>query len=170
MGVAMREASIFVLAAALMSGVAAGQETAARQKFKSFRYKSVEGKQTTLADVRGKATLVVFFYPTCQYCNVALPEIQKLYEAHQANGLSMVWINVVPEQNRMIEKWRKQHNYTAPILLGGQAAQNDYALTMTPTHYLLDADGHVLLRHDGYKPGDEKALEKQVQQALQPRP
>jgi hypothetical protein len=41
-------------------------------------------------------------------------------------------------------------------------------LTMTPTYYLLDARGNVLSRHAGYKAGDERALEQEIRQTLEP--
>jgi glutathione peroxidase-family protein len=139
---------------------------AAAENFKPFKVRTLEGAQTSLSDVLGKATLVVFFFPTCAFCNAAFPEIQKLHDTYKDQGLSMVWINVVPQEERMIPGWRRDHGYTVPILLGGRSIQNDYKLTMTPTHYLFDSQGKVLTRHAGYKPGDERALERQIQQAL----
>jgi hypothetical protein len=56
--------------------------------------------------------------------------------------------------------------FTVPVLLGGRSVQNDYRLVMTPTHDLLDARGTVLSRHAGYKAGDEKTLERDIQRAL----
>jgi len=158
------------LAAALMVGAAAGQERkpAIEGTFKQFKYRTVEGSTMTLSDVLGKATLVVFFFPTCQYCNVALPVIQKLHDSYKDSGLLTVWINVLPEQDRMLPRWRSSHGFTVPILLGGHGVQKDYSLTMTPTHYLLDAAGHILSRHDGFKLGDETELERRIQQALFP--
>jgi hypothetical protein len=37
---------------------------------------------------------------------------------------------------------------------------------MSPTHYLLDSRGKVISKHAGYTAGDEKALERDIQQAL----
>jgi peroxiredoxin len=139
---------------------------AAAEKFKPFKMKTLEGAQKSLSDVLGKATLVVFFFPTCPFCNAAFPEIQKLHDSYKDRGLSMVWINVVPEEERLIADWRTRHGYTVPVLLGGRSVQNDYKLVMTPTHYLLDSQGKVLSSHAGYTAGDEKGLEREIQQAL----
>src|SRR5205085_4951040 len=125
-------------------------------RFKSFKLKNVDGTQTAFADVLGRATLVVFFFPTCPYCNAAFPYIQQMHDRYKSDGLSVVWINVVPSEAKLIPAWRRAHGYTVPILLGGASAPNDYSIIMTPTHYLLDSTGHVLIRHAGYKPGDEK--------------
>lgn len=150
----------------LTASVAMQDGAAAAEKFKPFSAKTLEGTQKSLSDVLGKATLVVFFFPTCSFCNAALPEIQKLHDSYADRGLSMVWINVVPEEERLIAAWRTRHGYTVPVLFGGRTVQSDYKLVMTPTHYLLDSQGNVLSRHAGYKPGDEKDLEREVQRAL----
>lgn len=159
----MRRALLGVL---LLAAVAMQDRAAAAESFKSFKLKTLEGSQRSLPDVLGKATLVVFFFPTCAYCNAAFPEIQKIYDAYKDRGLSMVWINVVPEEEPLIAGWRTTHGYTVPVLLGGRSVQNDYRLVMTPTHYLLDSRGKVLSKHAGYKAGDEKALERDILQAL----
>jgi thiol-disulfide isomerase/thioredoxin len=140
---------------------------ASAETFKPFKLKSLEGTERSLSDVLGKATLVAFFFPTCTYCNEAFPEIQKLYDSYKDRGLSVVWINVLPEQERLIAPWKAKHGYSVPILLGGRSVQNDYKLTMTPTHYLLDANGAVRWKHAGYAAGDEKTIEKHIQQALE---
>jgi cytochrome c biogenesis protein CcmG/thiol:disulfide interchange protein DsbE len=162
-----------LLAALLMTCVAAAQQQPAVETFKPFTLKTPEGTKKTLTDVLGKTTLVVFFFPTCGFCNAAFPEIQKLHYTYEDRGLSMVWINVVPQQERLIADWRARGGYTATILLGGRSVQKDYKLTMTPTHYLLDAGGKILWKHAGYKPGDEKDLERRIREALfltEPRP
>jgi peroxiredoxin len=146
--------------------VASPRAAAAAESFKPFKLKAADGIERSLADVLGKATLVVFFYPTCKFCNAAFPEIQKLHDAYRDRGLSVVWINVVPQEERLIEAWRMKHGYTVPILFGGRSVQNEYRLTMTPTHYLLDSQGKVVAKHAGYKQGDEKELEQQIRNVL----
>src|SRR6187431_3437605 len=87
---------------------------AAAEKLRPFKLKSLEGPERTLSDVLGKATLVVFFFPTCPYCNAAFPKVQKLYDTYREQGLSMVWINVVPDEQKLIADWRTKHGYTVP--------------------------------------------------------
>src|SRR5262249_30261198 len=147
---------------AVQSGSAAGPE-----KFKPFKLKTPDGQQKALEDMLGKATLVSFFFPGCPYCNAEFPLVQKMYEGYRGKGLSMVWINVVSDQNKQVTPWVTQHGYTVPVLLGGEKMQGDYKLIETPTHFLLDAQGNVRWKHHGYSPGDEKELEKQIQDALQ---
>jgi len=157
-----------ILLVAVLTALATLQPVTAAESFKPFKkLKALDGSQQSLGDVLGKkATLVVFFFPTCPYCNAEFPEVQKMYDRYKGDGLSMVWINVLPDEEKLIAPWRAQHGYTAPVLLGDRSVANDYKLRMTPTHFLLDAKGAVLSTHAGYSAGDEKTLERDIQQAL----
>ena len=80
----------------------------------------------------------------------------------------MVWINAVPQEDRLVTDWRAKHGYTVPVLIGASVrAIDDYKLTMTPTHFLLDAKGRVVASHAGYTAGDEQELERQIRRMLQ---
>src|SRR5262245_35971530 len=74
----------------LVSVAAAGltDRTWAAETFKPFTLRTLEGGQTSLTDVLGKATIVVFFFPTCMFCNAAFPQIQKLHDTYKDQGLS----------------------------------------------------------------------------------
>jgi peroxiredoxin len=137
-------------------------------RFKPFGLKTLDGEKKTLADFSKKATLVGFFYPRCPFCNLAIPKIQSLYDAYKDRGLSVVLINVVPDENKLIPKWLEQYHLTLPVLIGAsqESLARSYDLRSTPTEYLLGPNGEVLFFHSGYAPGDERALEAKIAEAL----
>jgi thioredoxin-related protein len=139
---------------------------AAEEKFKPFKLKTPEGSRVALAEVLDRATLVVFFFPSCSYCNASYPGLGKVLDDNRTSGLSVVWINVLPEEENGVADWRRQHGFPGTVLLGTSATLRDYRLTQTPTWYLLDAAGKPLWRHDGYQPGDEAELRRRVDDAL----
>jgi peroxiredoxin len=151
----------------LSISVVLGPRAVCAETFKPFMLKTLDGEQRSLSSVLGaRATLVAFFFPSCPYCNAAFPRVQEIYDTYKNQGLSMVWINVLPDEERLIADWRSRHGFTATILVGPASLADKYDLRMTPTHYLLDAKGKVLWKHAGYKPDDEKALERRIQAAV----
>jgi cytochrome oxidase Cu insertion factor (SCO1/SenC/PrrC family) len=161
----LRILSAAIIVAALVFPSAAS--AAKVESLKSFKLRTLDGVERTLPDVLGaKATLVVFFFPTCPYCNAAFPSVQKLYDTYKDRGLSIVWINVVPDEAKLIAAWQAQHGYTVPVLLGKGSTPMEYKVRMTPTHYLLNARGEILQKKDGFSPGDEKTLEQDIRNAL----
>ena len=111
-----------VAALVLTCAIALTPRTALAENFRPFTLKTLEGDERSLPQVLGrKATLVAFFFPTCQYCNAAFPLVQKIYDANKDRGLAMVWINVIPDEQKLIADWRTSHGYTATILLGSRS-------------------------------------------------
>jgi len=162
----LRILSVALVVTALV--VPSAASAAKVETLKSFKLKTPDGVDRTLSDVLGsKATLVVFFFPTCPYCNAAFPSVQKLYDTYKVRGLSIVWINVVPDEARLIAGWQTQQGYTVPVLLGKGSTPMEYKVRMTPTHYLLNARGEILEKKDGFSPGDEKTLEQNILKALE---
>ena len=142
--------------------------TAAGDGFKPFTLRTMDGEKKTLHDYSNKVTVVTFFYPRCPYCNQELPEIQKMYDRYKEKGLSAVWINVLPEENKLIPGWEVAKNLNVPVLVGAtqDSLQRDYKIESTPATYVLDGEGRVLFHAEGYKAGDEKALEEKIETVL----
>lgn len=154
---------IFIL---LLAWVCPGH---ASDRFKPFKLKTIDGTTRTLDDYKGKATLVAFFFPTCSYCNKALPETLKIYNKYKDQGLAMVWINIVREEEKKIPDWLAQHHYeNVPVLVGAsqRKLQRNYKIEMTPEHLIINQDGQILFRQRGYHAGNETELEDHVKQAL----
>jgi thiol-disulfide isomerase/thioredoxin len=138
------------------------------ESFKPFALKTLDGRKKTLKDYSNTLTLVNFFFPRCPYCNVELPEIQKIYDKYKSKGLTVVWINILPEEDNLIPGWAMVKNLDVPVLVGGtqDALMRDYRINSTPATYLLDQKGGIVFYEDGYQPGDEKKLEDLIARRL----
>ena len=152
----------------LASALLRCESAPAAEKFKPFKLKTLDGTKKTLQDYSNKATLVAFYYPTCAYCNVAIPEVVKIYDKYKDQGLSMVIINVKPEEVKLIPGWQEKYHFTIPVLIGAtqESLMDDYNLERTPPHFLLGSKGEVLLHQNGFDRGDEKAIEMKIAEAL----
>lgn len=140
----------------------------AAEKFKPFKLRMQDGTKKTLPEFTNKVTLVAFYYPTCAYCNLALPEILKINEKYKDQGLTFVIINVKPEESKLIPGWKEKYHFEVPVLAGASqdSLMDDYKLERTPTHFLLGAKGEVLLRQNGYDRGNEIDIEKKIAEIL----
>lgn len=158
----------FLLCIILILTLVQANQVQAARKFKSFELKTPDGTTRTLEDYLDKATLIAFFFPTCTYCNQALPETMKIYDKYKDKGLKMVWINIVEEEEEMIPAWLAQHEYDVPVLVGASQRYlaGRYGLRMTPEHYILNNERKILFRQRGYKAGYAEELEENVKEAL----
>jgi thiol-disulfide isomerase/thioredoxin len=136
--------------------------------FKSFELETLEGENRTLSDFLSKATLVSFFFPTCGACNEEMPHLQKYYDRYRDQGFAMVAVNVIPSQDPLVEQWLQNGGFTFPVLVGADTDTliEDYNLRTTPLSFLLDTNGNILSRFEGYQVGSGYKMETRIRRSL----
>jgi peroxiredoxin len=145
---------------------AAGVEVG--QAFRSFELRNLNGEEKNLEDYLARVTLVTFCFPTCGPCNAELPYFQRFHDTYSQRGLAVVAINVIPEQDSLVADWRAEKGFAFPVLVGADSGRliEDYRLTATPLTFLIDSQGLVLARFDGYRPGQETEIEERIREEL----
>ena len=83
-----RTAAVTICCLLLASLLLQYQNAPAAEKFKPFKLKTLDGTKKTLQDFANKVILVGFYYPTCAYCNLAVPEVLKIIDKYKDQGLS----------------------------------------------------------------------------------
>jgi len=133
-----------------------------------FELLDLEGRTRSLSDFLAESTLVSFFFPTCGACNQEMPYFQQFYEKYRDHGFQVVAVNVIPEQDELVPQWKDNHGFTFPVLVGANTNTliENYRLTSTPLSFLLDSEGRILSRQEGYAPGSETRVETQIREAL----
>ena len=112
------------------------------QRAPDFTLKSLDGKEVSLSDLRGKTVLIDFWATWCPPCRRALPHIQKLHEDYRDRGLVVLGINTESPDKPIA--FMKQNGYTFTTLSdpGGKVTQA-YGVTGIPTTYIVDRRGMV---------------------------
>lgn len=137
-----------------------------------FVIKDSDGAPFRLADEKGKKNvLLVFWSIFCEPCRAEMPAIQKLYDKYKERGLDVVSIALDGEPLKSsIVGFVKQEGYTFRVLIDELDAQemfkvaDPYGVAGTPTLYLLDKTGKVVLARAGRVKAED--LEKAVGSVL----
>lgn len=97
----------------------------------------------SLDEYRGRALWVVFWATYCEPCKEEEPDLVAMFEAHEADGLVIVAINV-GEPLEDVRDYAVARRLPYPIAIDADAqAQAAYGAIGTPTHYFVDADGII---------------------------
>jgi thiol-disulfide isomerase/thioredoxin len=123
----------------------------------------------SLADLRGKVVLVDFWTYSCINCLRTLPYVTRWYEKFRERGLVVVGVHT-PEfgyekLTRNVQTAIGRFGITYPVAQDNQyttwkAFDNEY----WPATYLIDRNGHVVLKHVGE--GEYEETERAIEALL----
>jgi cytochrome c biogenesis protein CcmG/thiol:disulfide interchange protein DsbE len=131
-----------------------------------FTLKDVDGREITLASLRGKPVLLDFWATWCEPCRQATPHIQSLHDQFKDKGLMVLGIdtNEPPETAR---KYFVDDKFTFANLLGsGNNVIKDYGANGIPLMVIIDKEGIVRYAHRGW--GSRMDLTPEVKKVIEP--
>lgn len=150
------------------SGAAAEAELSIHlPELPAFLLPDIQGEMRSLEELKGRVTMVNFFFPTCGGCNQELPHLKRLYEKYRDFGFSLISINIRPSQNRQLTRWAQNGGYSHPILrTESEKWRKAFRVDGTPTNCLLGKDNTMLKRYEGYSPHNLERMEEAVRRML----
>lgn len=133
-----------------------------------FTVKDTDGARFTMSEEKGKNPVVLVFWSIfCEPCRFEMPAIQKMHEKYKDKGLDVlaVALDGEPLKNSIVG-FVKQEGYTFRVLIDELDAQemfkvaDPYGVAGTPTIYVLDRGGKIVLARAGRL--KEEELEKVI--------
>ncbi|MDQ6676747.1 MAG: redoxin family protein [Acidobacteriota bacterium] len=119
----------------------------------AFELVDLGGKKWTLADLKGKRTLVNIWATWCGPCVAEHLEFQKLYEEMKDAPGTVVISFSVDDEPAQVAPYMKGKSYTFPVVMGRDVMNSISPQLMVPQNWLVDSDGMVTERQIGYTAG-----------------
>jgi peroxiredoxin len=140
-----------------------GGMLADRKPAPAFTLPIAEGGTFSLADQKGKGPVLVNFFATWWgACGAEFPHLQELYEKYKDRGLQVVSISM--EEPELLQAYARQKGATFPLLTDDKRRANyEYQVTQIPTNILLDTEGRIVSRMEGFSKAE---LEAQIETLL----
>jgi len=119
-----------------------------------------------LADLHGKVVFVDFWASWCGPCREAMPQYEKLRASLPGGDFAIVAVNV-DETRSDAEKFLSAHPVGYTIVLDpAGVVPKAYGLIGMPTSYLIDRNGLVRWRGQGFKPADIDVLRTEIDKLI----
>lgn len=96
----------------------------------------------------GKKTIVYFFAPWCQVCNLSIDNLQNVYQKTPNLDVIAVALDFVDVEQ--VKKFTMNHQLTFPVALGNETVKSDYKVMGYPSYYVLDEENTIIARSLGY--------------------
>jgi len=111
----------------------------------------LDGKTSSLADLKGKWTFLNFWSISCPPCYKEMPDLVKLYDEFQSANFELIGVAMSYDRPDLVidTKEKYQLNYPISLDLNDEIDQWFGPVKMIPTTMLLDPDGQVVKKHVG---------------------
>lgn len=109
-----------------------------------FTGDTVDARQLSLGDLRGKVVLINFWASWCAECRPEMPVLQSLHRELVSRGLAIVGINA-REDSRAVARYAEELGLTFPLVLDPAGKINArYGVIGLPTTFLVARDGRAV--------------------------
>jgi len=109
-----------------------------------FGGRTIDARQISLTDLRGKVVLVNFWASWCLECRPEMPVLESLHREVASQGLVIVGVNV-RENRETVSRYAKQLGLTFPLVLDPDGKINAlYGVVGLPTTFLVGRDGRAV--------------------------
>ncbi len=112
---------------------------------------SLDGRQFSLQQLRGKPVMVVFWATTCPGCIKEMPHLVELYKEYHPRGLELIGIAMEYDPPEQVMELVTLRRLPYPIVLDskGEAARAFGDVKLTPTSFLIDPNGQIVQQRLG---------------------
>ena len=132
-----------------------------------FTLPTLDGKQFSLREalVRGPV-LAAFFKISCPTCQYALPFLQRIYQSHHNQAVTIVGISQNTKKDTAA--FTKEYGITFPVLLDdtrSYPASNAYGLTNVPTIFWIAQNGEIEISSVGWVKKEMEEFNRRIASA-----
>ncbi|GKU24565.1 TlpA family protein disulfide reductase [Clostridium folliculivorans] len=114
-----------------------------------FKLKTLEGKEVSLSDLKGKNVFINFWATWCPYCVQEMPEIEKLYQETKNSDLIILGIDI-GEDNDTVRDFLNKNKLNFNILFDyDESVATNYNITALPTSLFIDKNGNIIKKKIG---------------------
>jgi thiol-disulfide isomerase/thioredoxin len=112
---------------------------------------TLPGQTLTDQDLQGKVTLVNFWATSCTSCVAEMPELVQTYERYKPQGFRLIAVAMSYDPAPYVLNFAQSRKLPFDVALDttGKLAKDWGDVTLTPTTYLVNKQGHIVKKFVG---------------------
>ncbi len=146
-----------------------GKKTKESGAAPNFTLKTLDGREISLASLKGKVVLLDFWATWCSPCRESIPQLIDLYRGYQDKGLEVIGMNLDKGNLDGVQRFVTSMNIPYTILVASEDVVRDYGVTALPTTFLLDKEGRIQDKIIGFNSGFGKRVGAKVKELTSER-
>ena len=138
-------------------------------KVENFSLDDTNGKSTEFYDIKGEKLTIIDFWATwCKPCVNSIPKLNELARETKEKGVGFVGINVDSPRNiAKVKPFVQALGVSYPILLDtDEEVMAQLNVSVLPTLLIVNSKNEIVFTHEGFKPGDDEKVKKEIEKLL----
>ena len=147
-----------------------GRESRSGRAIPDLKIKLLNGTQTSIHDLLKDGPLLIDFWATwCKPCKKVMKHLDRYHQVYGNHGFKVLMINQdTPRSLGKVKSYIRSKKHTFYVGLDpNQETAKKLNGQIMPTLILVNRDGMIQWRHQGYVPGEEVEIERQIRIALE---
>ena len=128
----------------------------------AFELTDLQGRNWSLADLKGKVAFINLWATWCGPCREELPYVQKLRERLKDRTDVLVLTLNTDQEIGKVEPFMKENKYNFPVLLAQEYADGN-GVNSIPRNWVVSVDGKLAFEGIGFGGDGEEWLKKAVE-------
>ncbi|WP_457600901.1 peroxiredoxin family protein [Hydrogenivirga sp.] len=126
-----------------------------------FTLKTIDGREVSLKDYRGKVVLINFWATWCPPCRNEMPLFVRVYKRHRDKGFEILAVSTDSSLDP-VKKFVKEFRINFPVLYDDKNVVSLYGIQGLPTSFLIDREGKIIK----VRLGEYKEIERDLKEVL----
>ncbi|WP_432671250.1 TlpA family protein disulfide reductase [Flavobacterium sp. SM2513] len=132
----------------------------------SFDFKDENGVLHTTKALKGKVVFINFWASWCGPCRAEFPSIETLYSKFKNNPAVYFLVINADEDISKAKTYLQKENFTIPFFQSNGAVPDAIYTGTLPTTVVLDKEGAIRFRHEGFANYASENFIKQIEELL----
>ncbi|WP_430817375.1 TlpA disulfide reductase family protein [Carboxylicivirga sp. RSCT41] len=144
--------------------------TVKAQTIPDFMLENLDGEWVSYDELKGEEVTIIDFWASwCKPCMKAMPQIDEIFKEYGSKGLAVIGVNTDgPRSISKVLPLSKTLKISYPIISDiDNELLNELNISVLPTLLMINKDGDIIYRHEGWTAGDEKKLVQQINSIIQ---
>ncbi len=130
-----------------------------------FNLVDYEGKQVTSEGLKGKVTVVNFWFKECKPCIHEMPELNELVATYKDNP-NVQFIGFSTTAKNRLPSFFEKHTFDYRIVPDSMPYAMENGITGYPTNMVIDQEGNIAFLKTGVKTGIADNIKEEIENLL----